>query len=96
MAALLVLRLQLRLGWGKRNAVPHLRVSTVISAPPAAVLRHLVDAVSMPRWDAAVLRARRVLSLNANSDVVHVTYKSVTLWPLPLRAARRDVCLLRY
>jgi hypothetical protein len=43
-----------------------------------------------------VLRARRVLSLNANSDVVHVTYKSVTLWPLPLCAARRDVCLLRY
>ena len=49
MAALLVLRLQLRLGWGKRSAVPRLRVSTVISAPPAAVLRQLVDAVSMPR-----------------------------------------------
>ena len=43
-----------------------------------------------------MLRARRVLSLNANSDVLHVTYKSVTLWPLPLHAARRDVCLLRY
>ena len=45
-----------------------------------------------------------MLSLNANSDmvhvtyksVVHVTYKSVTLWPLPFRAALRDVCLLRY
>jgi hypothetical protein len=96
MVALLVLRLQLRLGWGERNAVPRLRVSTVISAPPAAVLRQLVDTVSVPRWDAAVLRARRVLSLNANSDVVHVTYKSVTLWPLTLRAAPRDVCPLRY
>ena len=95
-AALLVLRLQLRLGGGKRSAVPRLRVSTVIGAPPAAVLRRLVDAASMPRWDAAVLRARRVLSLDANSDVVHVTYKSVALWPLPFRAAPRDVCLLRY
>ena len=68
MAALLVLRLQLRLGWGKRNAVQRLRVSTVISAPPAAVLRQLVNAASMPRWDAAVMRARCVLSLNANSN----------------------------
>jgi hypothetical protein len=94
-AALLVLRLQLRLGGGKRSAVPRLRVSTVIGALPAAVLHRVVHAASMPRWNVVVLRALRVLSLYANSNVVHVTYKSVTLWPLPFRAAPHYVCLLR-
>ena len=94
-AELLVLRLQLRLRGGKCSAVPRLRVSTVIGALPAAVLHWVVDATSMPRWNVMVLRARRVLSLDANSDVVHVTYKSVALWPLPFRAAPRYVCLLR-
>ena len=95
-AALLVLRLQLRLGGGKRSAVPRLRVSTVIGALPTTVLHRVVIAASVPCWNVVVLRARRVLSLDANSDVVHVTYKSVALWPLPFRAAPRDVCLLRY
>ena len=40
-AALLVLRLQLRLGGGKRSAVPRLRVSTVIGALPAALLHRV-------------------------------------------------------
>jgi hypothetical protein len=94
-AALLVLRLQLRLGGGKRSAVPRLCVSTVIGALPAAVLHRVVNAASMPRWNVEVLRALRVLSLNANSNVLHVTNKSVSLWPLPFRAAPRYVCLLR-
>jgi hypothetical protein len=43
-----------------------------------------------------VLRTLRVLLLNANSDMAHVTYKSVTLWPLPFLITPRDACLLRY
>ena len=62
---------------------------------PAPVLHRVVNAASMPRWNVVVLCAQRVLSLDTNSDVVHVTYKSVTLWPLPFRAAQRYVCLLR-
>jgi hypothetical protein len=111
-ASLLVLRLQLRLSGCKRSAMQRLRVRTVICAPLVAVLCLLVNAASMPPWEAAVLHARHMLSLDANSDrvhvmyksvvhvtyksVVHVTYKSVALWPLPFRTAPRDICLLRY
>eukprot|EP00937_MAST-01D_sp_MAST-1D-sp2_P007846 g7846.t1 len=81
-----------------RRSSPRLRARARINAAPVALLRKLLHAEDLPRWDMSVAAARVVRRLDAQSDVLHVVFKPPALWPLPpwIASARpRDACWLR-
>ncbi|ETV67107.1 hypothetical protein H257_16648 [Aphanomyces astaci] len=74
--------------------VPSFKASRVVPGTPLEVFRLLVDTSVRGLWDGAVDSMRVLQTLDAHSDIVHIVFKPVWLWPLWLPAS--DACLLRY
>ncbi|KAH9192523.1 hypothetical protein AeNC1_005496 [Aphanomyces euteiches] len=74
--------------------VPSFKASRVVPGKPLEVFRLLMDTSIRSMWDNSVESIRVLQTIDSHSDIVHVVYKPVWLWPIWLPAS--DVCLLRY
>ncbi|KAF0693988.1 Aste57867_15101 [Aphanomyces stellatus] len=74
--------------------VPSFKASRVVPGTPLEVFRLLMDTSIRCMWDGSIESMRVLQTIDSHSDIVHVVYKPVWLWPLWLPAS--DACLLRY
>ena len=65
-----------------------------MNASPTSIFRLLHDVEHMHKWDGTVHSGRVIETLDAHSDMIHIIYKPVWIFPLWLKP--RDICLLRY
>lgn len=50
--------------------------------------------LSLCSWDASIEKADVVHTIDAHSDIIHLAFRPVWMWPIWI--APRDLCLLRY
>ncbi|KAG6587164.1 START-like domain [Phytophthora cinnamomi] len=76
------------------SAVPCFKTLQAVDGSPSEIFLYLMGIKNYPVWDASVERAEVVHTIDDHSDIVHIVYRPVWLWPIWL--APRDLCLLRY
>ncbi|ETW04049.1 hypothetical protein, variant [Aphanomyces invadans] len=74
--------------------VPSFKASRVVPGTPLEVFRLVLDTSMRCMWDGSIDSIRVLQTIDSHSDIIHVVYKPVWLWPLWLPAS--DACLLRY
>ncbi|OQR91490.1 hypothetical protein THRCLA_08973 [Thraustotheca clavata] len=74
--------------------VPSFKATRVIPGTPTEVFNLLMDTEARCMWDASVQSVRVLQTIDSHSDILHVVYKPVWIWPMWLPGC--DVCLLRY
>ncbi|OQR93479.1 hypothetical protein ACHHYP_02510 [Achlya hypogyna] len=74
--------------------VPSFKATRVIPGTPTEVFNLLMDTDSRCMWDASVQSVRVLQTIDSHSDILHVVYKPVWIWPMWLPGC--DACLLRY
>ncbi|EQC37824.1 hypothetical protein SDRG_04848 [Saprolegnia diclina VS20] len=74
--------------------VPSFKATRVIPGTPTEVFNLLMDTDARVMWDASVQSVRVLQTIDSHSDILHVVYKPVWIWPMWLPGC--DVCLLRY
>ncbi|POM73498.1 Hypothetical protein PHPALM_9654, partial [Phytophthora palmivora] len=77
-----------------KRAVPCFKTLQVVDGSPSEIFLYLMGIKNYPVWDASVERAEVVHTIDDHSDIIHIVYKPVWMWPIWL--APRDLCLLRY
>lgn len=77
-----------------RSAVPCFKTLQVVDGSPSEIFLYLMGIKNYPVWDASVERAEVVHTIDDHSDIIHIVYRPVWMWPIWL--APRDLCLLRY
>ncbi|OWY96478.1 hypothetical protein PHMEG_00033245, partial [Phytophthora megakarya] len=66
----------------------------MVDGSPSEIFLYLMGIKNYPVWDASVDRAEVVHTIDDHSDIIHIVYKPVWMWPIWLTP--RDLCLLRY
>lgn len=77
-----------------KAAVPSFKTLQVVDGSPSSIFMYLMCINNYRVWDASVERAEVVHTIDDHSDIIHIVYKPVWIWPIWL--APRDLCLLRY
>ncbi|GLD95906.1 hypothetical protein PINS_up004584 [Pythium insidiosum] len=77
-----------------RRDVPCFKVLKPIDGTPSEVFLYLMNINNYAVWDASIERASVIHTIDDHSDIIHVVYRPVWIWPFWV--APRDVCLLRY
>ncbi|KAL4094541.1 hypothetical protein PRIC1_010202 [Phytophthora ramorum] len=77
-----------------KSAVPCFKTLQVVDGSPSEIFLYLMGIKNYPVWDASVERAEVVHTIDDHSDIIHLVYRPVWMWPIWL--APRDLCLLRY
>ncbi|CAH0482813.1 unnamed protein product [Peronospora belbahrii] len=77
-----------------KKAVPCFKTLQVVDGSPSEIFFYLMGIKNYPVWDASVEKAQVVHTIDDHSDIIHIVYKPVWMWPIWL--APRDLCLLRY
>ncbi|KAE9190124.1 hypothetical protein PF004_g21996 [Phytophthora fragariae] len=77
-----------------KSAVPCFKTLQVVDGSPSEIFLYLMGIKNYPVWDASVDRAEVVHTIDDHSDIIHIVYRPVWMWPIWL--APRDLCLLRY
>lgn len=85
--------------WSRSSArvkrrVPCFKSSRVIDGAPYDVFLSLMNVDNYAMWDASVEKATVVHTIDSHSDIIHIVYRPVWMWPLWFQP--RDLCLLRY
>ncbi|CAH0490406.1 unnamed protein product [Peronospora farinosa] len=77
-----------------KKAVPCFKTLQVVDGSPSEIFLYLMGIKNYPVWDASVEKAEVVHTIDDHSDIIHIVYRPVWMWPIWL--ASRDLCLLRY
>ncbi|KAG7381813.1 hypothetical protein PHYPSEUDO_005640 [Phytophthora pseudosyringae] len=77
-----------------KSAVPCFKTLQAVDGSPSEIFLYLMGIKNYPVWDASVERAEVVHTIDDHSDIIHLVYRPVWMWPIWL--APRDLCLLRY
>ncbi|CAI5708957.1 unnamed protein product [Peronospora destructor] len=77
-----------------KKAVPCFKTLLVVDGSPSEIFLYLMGIKNYPVWDASVEKAEVVHTIDDHSDIIHIVYRPVWMWPIWL--ASRDLCLLRY
>ncbi|TYZ68896.1 hypothetical protein PybrP1_010965 [[Pythium] brassicae (nom. inval.)] len=77
-----------------RAAVPSFKGVRTVDGAPSDIFLYLMNVKNYPVWDASVERAEVVHTIDDHSDIIHIVYRPVWIWPVWI--APRDLCLLRY
>ncbi|DBA00270.1 TPA: hypothetical protein N0F65_007914 [Lagenidium giganteum] len=77
-----------------KRGVPCFKTSRVIDGSPSEIFLYLMDVKNFPTWDASIERASVIHTIDNHSDIIHIVYRPVWMWPIWVTP--RDLCLLRY
>ncbi|RHY33948.1 hypothetical protein DYB32_001277 [Aphanomyces invadans] len=65
--------------------VPSFKASRVVPGTPLEVFRLVLDTSMRCMWDGSIDSIRVLQTIDSHSDIIHVVYKPVWLWPLCVR-----------
>ncbi|CEG44159.1 START-like domain [Plasmopara halstedii] len=77
-----------------KTAIPCFKTLQVVDGSPSEIFMYLMCINNYPIWDASVEKAEVVHTIDDHSDIIHIIYRPVWMWPVWLTP--RDLCLLRY
>lgn len=92
------------------DKVAAFKIAKVISASSSEIFDCIMSDDKRPLWDSSVSECRVIQKLDANSDILHVKFNPVWIWPMYVNFIAfylqviygsrwippRDLCLLRY
>ncbi|EEY56193.1 uncharacterized protein PITG_08992 [Phytophthora infestans T30-4] len=65
-----------------KSAVPCFKTLQVVDGSPSEIFMYLMGIKNYPVWDASVERAEVVHTIDDHSDIIHIVYRPVWMWPL--------------
>lgn len=68
-----------------RAPVPSFKGVRVVDGAPSDIFLYLMNASHYPVWDASVERAHVVHTIDDHSDILHIVYRPVWIWPMYVR-----------
>uniref|UniRef100_A0AAV1UTL9 START domain-containing protein n=1 Tax=Peronospora matthiolae TaxID=2874970 RepID=A0AAV1UTL9_9STRA len=77
-----------------KKVVPCFKALQVVDGSPSEIFLYLMGIKNYPVWDASVETAEVVHTIDDHSDIIHIVYRPVWMWPIWMTP--RDLCLLRY
>ncbi|OWY92299.1 hypothetical protein PHMEG_00038759, partial [Phytophthora megakarya] len=64
-----------------KSAVPCFKTLQMVDGSPSEIFLYLMGIKNYPVWDASVDRAEVVHTIDDHSDIIHIVYKPVWMWP---------------
>lgn len=65
-----------------KSAVPCFKTLQVVDGSPSEIFLYLMGIKNYPVWDASVERAEVVHTIDDHSDIIHIVYRPVWMWPM--------------
>ncbi|GMF20247.1 unnamed protein product [Phytophthora lilii] len=65
-----------------KSAVPCFKTLQVVDGSPSEIFMYLMGIKNYPVWDASVERAEVVHTIDDHSDIIHIVYRPVWMWPM--------------
>lgn len=77
-----------------KSQVPSFKVLKAVDGSPSEIFLYMMNIKNLAVWDASIERANVIHTIDDHSDIIHIMYRPVWIWPMWV--VPRDLCLLRY